>query len=340
MTHHVEHLPSPGKPRLLVSAPYEFMPQIKWEMQKHFDVTLAYNAAYDRVKDLVSEPVAWITDTCPPYLVDRELLDQALNLRVLATPSTGTNHIDVACLQSRQISLISLKDSPVIEDIHASSEFSFALLLALIKKIPASAASANVGVWREREDEFRSVEVHGKTIGLVGYGRIGRKMARFAGAFGMRVLVYDPYVEAAQDPEVEQVALDTLLAASDIVSIHVHLNEQTRHMVDASFFGKMKPGAYFLNTARGDIVDEDALIACLESGHIRAAAVDVIRGEHIHNKRALPLIQYAREHDHLIVTPHIAGATLESQYKAGRYILDQVVQTLGRLAADKVDRVH
>ena len=159
-------------------------------------------------------------------------------------------------------------------------------------------------------------------------GRIGRKMLGFAQVFGINVLVCDPY-HTIEIPGVRQVQLDELLSASDMVGVHVKLTEETTSMVDQAFFSKMRGGAYFLNTSRGDVVNESALIEALESGKLKAAAVDVISNEHLLAKRDLPLIQYSREHDNLLVTPHVAGATLESEYKAAKYIIDKIQSVLG-----------
>ena len=153
-------------------------------------------------------------------------------------------------------------------------------------------------------------------------------MINFARGFGMNVLVCDPY-QRIEVPGVRQVQLDELLGGSDMVGIHVKLTEETTGMVDKAFFAKMKDGAWFLNTSRGDVIDEDALIEALESGKLQAAGVDVIRNEHLLAKRNLPLIQYAREHDNLLVTPHVAGATLESEYKAAKYIVDKIKGDFG-----------
>lgn len=323
----IEVFRSTEKPKLLFSAGYEFMPHLKEYVCENFDAVFAFGAPLEKVYELIEDREVWVCSPCPPYIINRDLLDAAVSLTILGTPSTGTNHIDVEYAKKRGIKVLSLSSSRIIEDIHASAEFSFALMLSMVKKIERGVEQARLGVWREREFEFRNIELNGKTLGLVGCGRIGRKMIRFAQAFGMYVLFSDPY-KTVKVAGVEQVELDELLAKSDIVSIHINLTDETRDMVDESFFGKMKDGAYFLNTSRGDVVDENALIAALKSGKLRAAAVDVIRNEHLAVKFNLPLIKYAREHNNLSVTPHIAGATVESEYKAAKYILDKTKEHL------------
>lgn len=316
-----------GKPALLFSAPYEFFPsELRQRIEDAFDVIYAFNAPYDVTTELIADREAWITGTCPPYKIDAKIIGSAKNLRVMATPSTGTNHIDTEAVQRRNIRLLSIKNSPVIENIHASSEFSFALLMAVVKKIPFAVDAARHGTWREIEDRIRSVELSGKTIGLIGFGRIGKKMARFSNAFGMRVLVFDPF-KTAEETHVTQVSdLPSLLSQSDIVSLHYHLTPETENSFTAEQFSLMKEDSYFINTARGELVVEQHLLDALRTGKLRAAGVDVITGEQTLRKWDHPLISYARNHDNLVISPHIAGLTVESECKAMADLLDQVLQ--------------
>jgi len=333
----IEVFAKKNKPKLLFSAGYEFMPQLKEYLCDNFDVTFAFNAPQEKAQQLLSDKDAWICSPCPQYRIDEQLLNKAFNLKVIGTPSTGTNHIDLSFATKIGVTVFSLSKSSVIEDIHASSEFSFTLLLSLVKKLIASTQAAKMGVWREQEFEFRNIELNGKVLGLVGYGRIGKKIARFAKSLEMKVIFYDPY-KKIEDSEVGQVELDQLLQRADIVSVHVALTDETKDMVNQSFFNRMKNGAYFVNTSRGDVVDETALIAALESGKVKAAAVDVIRQEDAIDKWDLPLIKYAREHHNLMVTPHIAGATVESEYKAAKYIVDKIKEHL--LSLDKSEVIR
>jgi phosphoglycerate dehydrogenase-like enzyme len=279
----------------------------------------------------LAEAEVWVTPTRPPYLIDEEMLCHAPRLRVVATPSTGTNHIVLEDLAKRNLQLVSIKKSPVIERIFASSEFSFALLLALIKNIPLAVARAQAGQWVDRaghwtdyEGELRNVEVDGMTMGLMGFGRIGRKMARYGHGMGMKVIATDPHREVDFD-YVESVSLPELLARADFFCIHIHLDETTRGIIDDKVMSQLKPGAYLLNTSRGEVLDEDALLRHLKSSHIQAAALDVISGEHLADKRRHPLIAFARKHPKkLIISPHIGGCSIHSESKSARDILDQI----------------
>lgn len=310
---------------ILFSAPHSFFSAaIKNEWESRFDITYAWNAPKDVTKELLKGKEVWVTGTCPPYLIDRSMMESSARLRLIATPSTGTNHIDGKAADELGIPVCSIKTSAFLKDIHASSEHSFALLLAMMKKMNIVTNESRFGHWREREEEFRSVELHGRTIGLLGYGRIGSNMARYCHTFGMNVIVYDPFKEAGE-PWVHQVnSHDELLERSEIVSLHYHLNEETKSSFGKDDFDRMKDGSCFLNTARGELVDELAMIEALKSGKLRAAAVDVITGEDRPYKWDHPVIAYARENPNLIVSPHTAGLTVDSESKAAMEILNEI----------------
>jgi phosphoglycerate dehydrogenase-like enzyme/CMP-N-acetylneuraminic acid synthetase len=326
---HVERHANPGRPRVLVTAPLHFLPDVRDRMLRRTECVLAAGASREEVRALVADVDGWMCSPCPPYPIDDGLLAGAARLKVLATPSTGSSHIDADACARRGIAVLALKDSAFVNTIFASSEFTFALVLAALRKLPLAAEAGRRGIWREREDEFRGVELHGLTLGIVGYGRIGSNLARYARAFGMSVVVHDPYVTVG-DPAIRQADRpDAVLAAADVVAICVHLDERTRGMVDAAWFARMRDGVTFVNTARGEVVDEAALIAALESGKVRAAAVDVVQGEQTACMSEHPMIRYARRHANLIVTPHVAGLTLQSEHKAAAITVDALERALG-----------
>ena len=305
-----------------------FAPEMLDEMSRVADVVYRYPATRVETLELLPEADAWIPSPCPDYIVDGEMLDAAGRLRILVTPSTGTNHIDLEACRERGVEVRSLKGTDFVETITASSEFTFALLLALVRRLPRAVELARRGFWRDVEDRLRGIELAGRTLGVVGYGRIGSNLSRYARAMGMQVVAHDPFVEIG-DPEVRQVAShEELLRDADVVAVCVHLDGSTRGMVDESWFRLMKEGAYFVNTSRGEVVEEAALLESLRSGHLEGAAVDVITDEFLGEKRDHPVIAYAREHENLIVTPHMAGLTHDSERKAARYALAAVTRAL------------
>ncbi|MEX2172521.1 MAG: NAD(P)-dependent oxidoreductase [Pirellulales bacterium] len=258
---------------------------------------------------------------------NRAVLQAATKLQVIATASTGRDHIDVSEAERRGITVLSLKDDiEFLRSITSTAELTWALLLAVVRKLPAAIAAARQGRWGR--DEFRGTQLSGKTLGIVGYGRLGRMVAEYGRAFGMRTLVCD--VRPLQTPVgVEQVTFDELLQRSDVVSIHVHLSNETRHLLDAKAFASMKPGAILVNTSRGGVIDEAALLNALESGHLAGAGLDVIDGEWRNDLVDHPLIRYASHHENLLISPHIGGVTCESQALAYGRIVQKLIEFFG-----------
>lgn len=329
----IEHYEKSGAKKVLVTLAMHFLPDLKEQLKQAYDVIFAPGVQKEQLELLVADRDAWIVSPVPPYRIDQEIIDKAPHLLFVGSASTGSNHLDLDYLQKKGIVVSYLKGTKVIEDVHASAEFSFALMLAVIKKAVPAMEAARLGVWREAEDAFRGIEAYGKTIGLVGYGRIGKKMARYAHAFGMNVLAHDPHVHI-QENHVSQVELDDLLTKSDIVSVHVHLDASTQGMFSETVFSKMKHGAFFINTSRGEIVVEADLIQAMNTGKIAAAGVDVISCESEHEKFNHPLIAYARENpQRLLVSPHMAGLTVDSERKTANYIINEMNATLIRASA-------
>ena len=261
--------------------------------------------------------------------IDAEVMENAPHLRTIVSPTTGLNHIDLEEAARRGIRVLSLRDdTEFLKTVRATAEHTVGLMMALIRHIPAARAHVVSGGWTR--DKFRGNEIAGKTAGVVGYGRLGRIVARMLLAFEMRVLASDPHVWTNDgDPGVEIVALNELLAQSDIVTLHVNLYPETSGFFGGEQFAQMKPGAWFINTARGELVDEAALLEALRSGRLAGAAVDVLSDERSTGMGSHPLVQYARQYDNLIVTPHIGGCTLESMEKTEGHMARKLADVLG-----------
>jgi D-3-phosphoglycerate dehydrogenase / 2-oxoglutarate reductase len=261
-------------------------------------------------------------------MVDRAVLTAGDALRLVGTPTTGLDHIDLQAAQERGIAVLSLKGERLfLDQVYATAEHTFALLLSLVRQIPA--AFEAVGRYEWRRDLYRGRELSGKALGIVGCGRLGSMVARYGAAFGMRVLVYDPYQPRLPEGVTTCSTLAELLAESDVVSLHVPLNPETEGMFSAGQFSLLRPGAILINTARGAVLDERTLLQALESGRLAGAALDVLCNEFELTQGAKnPLIEYARTHDNLIITPHIGGATQESIEKADLFIARKIGEFL------------
>jgi D-3-phosphoglycerate dehydrogenase len=257
--------------------------------------------------------------------IDKDVLDAAPILKVIATPTTGLTHIDLAEAERRSIQVVSLADeSEFLKTIRATAELTVGLTLALLRRIPSACSHVYQGLW-DRE-LFKGRELSGKTVGIVGYGRLGRIVGDYYKVFGCEVQFCD-IVELQPADGVEQVTREQLLKTSDIVSLHANYTPTNHGLINADEFGAMKRGAVFINISRGELVDEHAMLEALMSGHLAGAAADVLQGEQTldkHSRESHPLVCYAREHDNLIITPHIGGCTWESMENTERFLAEKL----------------
>lgn len=269
--------------------------------------------------------------------INREILENGTRLRAVATPTTGLNHIDLGEAQRRGIEVLSLRgETDFLKNVRATAELTIGLMLALLRRLPAAVCDTRGGRWER--DSFRGGELFGRTVGVVGYGRLGRLVAGYLRAFGSHVIAADPNVNAADvEPFVEFVPTRELLTRADIVTIHVSLDHTTEGFFSNSEFESMKRGALLVNTSRGELLDEVALLTALKSGNIAGAALDVLRNEQSSDDFAAnPLIEYSRQHENLLITPHIGGCTVESMAKAEIFLARKVVRALSRIASEPV----
>ena len=235
-------------------------------------------------------------------------------LQIVGRAGVGVDNIDLAAATAHGV----IVENTPFGNIISAAEHALALLLALARNVPAAHTRMLAGSWDKKS--FTGVELDGKAIGIIGLGKVGAIVARVTRALGMDVLVYDPYLTDARaaDLQVRKVELDELLGSADFVTVHTPLTDQTRGMLDAAAFAKMRQGVRVINAARGGIVDETALIEALESGHVAGAAVDVF-GEEPYESG--PLCRAP----HVILTPHLGAATAEAQEKVAEQIADQFV---------------
>lgn len=250
--------------------------------------------------------------------VNDELFDRAPDLRIAATVSVGYDNIDVAACTRRKI--VATNTPGVLDD--TTADFAFALLMAIARRIVEGDVWMRSGTWPGWNlDQLCGSDVSGKTLGIIGFGRIGRAMAKRAQGFDMRILYTDAVravPEIERDLHAEHVDRDRLLAAADFVSVHVPLLPETRRLINAATLAKMKPGSYLINTSRGPVVDEAALVAALDAKQIAGAALDVFENEPKVNPALI-----ARKN--VILTPHIASASVETRTKMALIAVENVI---------------
>jgi D-3-phosphoglycerate dehydrogenase len=269
--------------------------------------------------------------------VDADVLARAGRLKLIATATTGTDHIDIAAARQRGIEVLSIKEEyELLEGFTATAELAWTLLLMCVRNMRPMLRTGLSGSWEERES-LRGRQLSNMTLGVLGFGRLGKNTARYGRAFCRRVLACDvrPFREVFQGWPAEGVVpvdFETLLRESDAISIHIHMTPENRHLFNAAVFARMKPGSVLINTSRGDIIDEGALIEALESGRLAAFGADVLHGEGRERMEDNPVIQYAQDHENVIITPHMGGGTQFSVVEARRFMADKVVVALKRLS--------
>jgi D-3-phosphoglycerate dehydrogenase len=250
--------------------------------------------------------------------VTREVLEAATRLKVVGRAGVGVDNVDVDAATRRGVAVLNSPGGNVI----SAAEHTFALMLALVRHIPRADASLRRGEWERKR--FQGIELHGKTLGLVGAGRIGSEVAKRARAFAMRVVAYDPYLSPERPDWLgfELVTLPDLLGQADVVSIHVPLTDETRGLIGEAELALMKSTAYLVNAARGGVVDETALAAALRSGRLAGAALDVFEEEPVAPNNPLLAL------DNVVVVPHLGAATREAQTGVGVEICEAVRDAL------------
>ena len=258
--------------------------------------------------------------------VKRNIIESAPRLKGIVSATTGLDHIDVEAAREHGVAVLSLKgETDFLKGTPATAEHTWGLLLSLMRKIPQSIQHVREGLWDR--DQFRGNELLGKRLGVIGLGRIGEKIARYGLAFEMQVGGYDPYRENWIDNVQRFTSLEDLLRWSQIVSIHIPLNDETTGMLSKHECSLMRQGAYLINTSRGAVIDEAAICNSLESEKLAGVAVDVLEIEQpIESRQKSPLLQYASNCNNIIITPHIGGATLESMTRTEVFMAEKLQQ--------------
>jgi len=255
---------------------------------------------------------------------DGPRMDAGPHLRVISRSGIGYDSVDVDAATARGIAVCIAPTAPTV----STAEHAVALLMAAAKDVVGNQERLRSG----SGDYFarsESVELAGGTLGLVGYGRIARRVGRVADALDLHVIAYDPFLDAGAADGAELVSFDDLLARADAISVHAPLTESTRRLFDADAFAKVRPGVIFVNSARGALVDQDALIDAVDAGRVGAAALDVTEPE------PLALDHPLLHHPRIVVTPHIASATSAGRLRLYEHAIDNALGVLAGAVASE-----
>ena len=251
--------------------------------------------------------------------VTEAVFEAGKKLKVVGRAGVGVDNIDLKAAAKYGVTVV---NSPMATTVSVA-ELALAMMLAVVRDLARADASMKEGKWLKKE--FEGNELYGKTLGVIGFGRIGVATAKRAAAFDMKVIAYDPLIPADEikNRGGEPVTLDELLAQADVITLHIPLTPESKNMLSTEAFRKMKKGVYLVDAARGGIVDETALLAALDSDHVAGAALDVLTSEPP-TEALLPLVK----HPKVIVAPHIGAQTIEGQVRAANDIASEVVAAL------------
>ena len=311
---------SGGRPRVLVreriaEAGIDFLRE-RFELDVDFDGDL--DSRIDQYDAIIVRSATRVSS---------DLIARAHRLKVIGRAGVGVDNVDLAAATKRGIVVVNAPQSTVV----SAAEHTIGLLLSLVRSIPQAYAALEAGRWER--SRFGGVELADKTLGLVGFGRIGQQVARRARGLSMHVVAFDPFIpqERMRELGVEPAgSLDDLLRRSDVVSLHSTLTPETRGMIGRAEIARMKDGVRIVNVARGELIDEEALVEGLRSGKVAGAAVDVFE----HEPYSGPLLGI----DTVVVTPHLGASTREAQDRAGVIVAEQVAAALeGRVATNAVN---
>ena len=260
-------------------------------------------------KALIQDAYAIIAGT---EKYDREMLEGCENLKVVTRFGVGTDNFDLQAMREMGLQV------GVIANYNAVAEFALTLILSVMKNLPRYDAAVREGKW----SRFSMRELTGKTVGLVGFGRIGRRLAELLSGFGVTILAYDPFIneDAAKERNVQVSGLEKLLEKSDIVSLHLPSTKETHHLINAETIKKMKDGAYLINTARGSLVDEQALYEALAGGKLSGARLDVFEKEPVTKENPLFGLE------NTVLAPHVSALTYESNYNGGLICAESIIR--------------
>ncbi|MBN1849822.1 MAG: hypothetical protein JW932_14690 [Deltaproteobacteria bacterium] len=266
-----------------------------------------------------------LLDASMKIRITNDMIRKAEKLQMISCATTGSDHLEREEIEKRLIPVRTLKeDRELLMGLTPAAELSWALLMACTRKLPSAIDHVKKGKWSR--ELFPGIMLKGKRLGIIGCGRIGGWMGRYAKAFGMDVAGYDPYIDPFPENFI-RLKLPKLFKTSNFISVHVHLTDETRGLVSRKLLESAENCAVFVNTSRGAVVDESALLDCLKKGTIGAAGLDVLDGEPEIDHH--PLVEYARKNDNLIITPHCGGFSPDAVALVCAEAAKKIIKQLG-----------
>ena len=308
------------KNNLLISAPFNFLREEKNFLIKNFNCFFISDLSKKNTIKNLKNKDAWLCQPCPTFKIDKTVLSQLNKLKIICTPSTGTTHIDTVYCKKNNIKIKSIAGLKETLKIKASSEYTFLLIMMCLRKINVVIKRNKENNWRNIEHLLRGNQLEGKTIGIIGFGRIGGNVLKYAKSFGAKILIYDPFIKGNYKNTLSKIKNN-----SDIILSSMSYSKKNWNFFNWNFFKTLKQKPIFINTSRGEVVNEVDLIKALKFNKVSFAAVDVIKNEQLIMKKKNILVEYSKENHNLIVTPHIAGLTFESEKIAANITIKNLI---------------
>lgn len=320
----------PAKPTLLYYECLQYQPDNRQLLDTHFRVLTLPDPSHD-TPDILQQAEICLAPL--GYFFGQEKIDLTPRLRIIGSNTTGEQHIDTVYAEQRGVRVLSLRgERDFLRSITPTAELTFGLLIALSRHMIPALQSVHDGRWERRPfgGEAMLSRMH---LGIAGLGRLGTLVARYGRAFGMTVRYFDPVLREDSADLVRCDSLESLVAASDAITVHLPYTPGTPPAFTAKLLARCKRGAWLINTARGELIDPQALLAALGSGQLAGAATDVLDGEFVPGFAARvhehPLVRYARTHANLLITPHIGGSTKDAWHLTEAHVIRRLVDAVG-----------
>ena len=300
------------------------------ELKNNFDVIFLNTNSQAEFKNIKKQNNFFGIFTKLGLEINKEILSMQPHLKYIITPTTGLNHIDIDYAENNGITVISLKgEEEFLKTIRSTAEHTWAILLMLMRNLDLAFKDVKNGFWRR--EPFLAEELDDKIIGIIGMGRLGKMIVNYAEVFNMKVMAYDINPKVFKNSKVRFTPLNLLLSKCDILSIHIPSDKKNYNFIDSEKISLLKKEAFIINTSRGEIIDEDALLQALVNKEICGAAIDVLQGDSSWGElspKQNNLISYSKYNDNLIITPHMGGYGKTSIYRTREFITKKFFKVL------------
>ena len=307
--------------KIRIAEAYDFSEEVIKHLRQFADVDLAPCRQSDLKTIFQEYDVFWFR---LGFRIGPDLMDVKMRCKIVATPVTGIDHIDEKACVAHGLKIICLRgEQDFLREVRATAEMTIALTFAVMRNITDAEQDVKKGLWRR--DLFRGHEIYKKTVGIIGLGRLGAITAEYFKALGAEVIGYDIRLDNSPSYVAIEESIDELVKKADIISIHVKYDESTHHLINEETFKSFTNKKWLINSSRGGIVDECAMLKAFKEDRIAGAALDVVQDEHLFDKNNA-LLKYAQTHRNLIIVPHIGGNTYESFEKTEWFIAKKILE--------------